>query len=98
MALFEAHTPGSMHLVLHAVCEPNPERGDVAEWWEPQLARRCTELCGKQATRQLVGMTLRAKLLPRGLVTSRKQAARLLLWSATEEASGAYVGLPVRAL
>ena len=86
MALFASHTPGSQHLVLHAVAEPNPARDGVLSWTETELAKRCAELCGKSCTRQVVGMALRSTLLPKGLVFSRKVAAKHLVWAPTAEA------------
>ena len=86
MALFATHAPGSQHLVLHAVSEPNPDYGGAAEWTETQLATRCTELCGKPSTRNIVGMTLRTTLQNKGLVFSRKLDHKHLLWAPTAEA------------
>ena len=76
MAAFASHTPGSQHLVLHALAEPNPDRDGVPAWTETQLAKRCAELCGTSCTRQVIGITLRSTLLPKGLVFSRKVAAK----------------------
>jgi hypothetical protein len=86
---FASHRPGSQHLLLHAAGEANPARDNAAEWTEPQLAKRCAELCGKPCLRQVAGITLRNKLLRKGLVTSRKASHKLLLWALTAEARAA---------
>jgi hypothetical protein len=86
MNSFASYKPGSQHLVLHVVAEANPARANAAEWWGPEIARRSAELCGKPCSRQAVGETLRKKLLPKGLVTSRKAGHHLLLWAPTAEA------------
>lgn len=79
--------PSSQRVVLQAVEAANPQRGDVAEWSEPQLAARCYVLTGKPCKRQMVGLTLRASLLPKGLVVARKEGHQELVWAATVEAS-----------
>lgn len=86
MADFSAHSAGGQHVVLHAVAEGNLERNGAPEWLEPQLAKRCAELTGKPCTRQLVGVTLRSTLQPKGLVASRKEGPLLLYWSPTAQA------------
>ena len=82
MAL-DAYEASSQYLVLHAVVEANPERAGAAAWSGPQLAKRCAELCGKPCTRESIAMTMRRKLQPKGLVTSRKESHTQLLWEAT---------------
>jgi hypothetical protein len=86
---FADHKPGSQHLVLHAVSKANPEREGAAEWTESQLAARCAQLCGKPCIHQLVGATLRSKLRPKGLVSSRNVGRQVVLWTATAEVRAA---------
>ena len=81
-----SHSPGGQDLLLHVVAGDNPARDCVPEWTETQIAKRSAELCGKPCLRQLVGTTLRLKLLPKGLVISRKVNHHLLVWAPTEEA------------
>lgn len=79
------HKSSSQHVVLQVLAEGNPERSNAAEWSGPQLAVRCGQLCGTAALRQSVSYCLRSTLAPKGLVASRKEGHKLLLWGLTEE-------------
>lgn len=85
MAPFAAHKPSGQHMILFVVAESNPEQGRP-EWTEAQLAARSAELCGAPCARDHVGKALRERLIPKGLVFSRKQRNGPLLWAATAEA------------
>ena len=85
MAAFASLTPGNGLVVLSAVSGENPERQD-GEWTQSQLALRCAEMCGKDCSSNLVGVTLKQTLEPKGLVTSRKESRQVLLWAPTAEA------------
>lgn len=84
MATFADCAPAAGHLVLQALAGRNSEREGAPEWSLTQLAGRCTELCGKPSQRQAVSATLRATLEPKGLVVSRSEGARQVVWTPTE--------------
>ena len=84
-ALFPKHKPTSQHAILHVLSQPNPQRKGAAEWTVAQLRPRLTELCGTPCPNKNVGMTLRSKLEPKGLVVSHK-VANVRIWAATSKA------------
>lgn len=86
MAALSACTPGNGAVVLQALSGGNPERASTAEWTVLELSKQCAALCNKPCSQQLIGVTLRSTLMPKGLVASHKKDQKVLLWSLTEEA------------
>jgi hypothetical protein len=88
--MLAAHAPGSQQVVLHALTLSNAKRDGASEWSLAQLAELCAELCGRPCSRQLVSVTLRQTLEPKGLASTFRSGRGLAVWAPTAEVRPAF--------